>query len=200
MNIIKRIFKNHFIRLHGKNNVVNVNLDKKIFVKIYGDNNKVIIEDTPHPFVSNIFIGTYDCRVNNCTVKIGKNCSSNGLNIHLMEDDSFVKIGDDCMFSFSVDIWASDTHSILDKSDNLINLGKSVEIGNSVWIGQDARICKNTLIPDNCIVGISSVVTKKFETKNCVIAGNPAKVVKEDIKWNRMRPKQYLEYIKSKNY
>ena len=59
----------------------------------------------------------------------------------------------------------------------------------------NARICKNTLIPDNCIVGISSVVTKKFETKNCVIAGNPAKVVKEDIKWNRMRPKQYLEYL-----
>ena len=196
MNILKRIFKNHFIRLHGKNNIVNVNLDKEIFVKIYGNNNKVRIEDTPHHFGGEIYIGTYDCRVNNCTVKIGKNCSSNGLNIHLMEDDSRVNIGENCMFSFSVDIWASDTHSILDENDNLVNLGEFVEIGDTVWVGQEARICKNTVIPNNCIVGMSSIVTKKFETPNSIIAGNPAKVVKENIKWNRLRPKQYLENLK----
>lgn len=196
MNIIKRLFKNYFIRLHGKNNIVDVDLNKKIFVKIYGNNNKVIIEDTKYPFVGQIFIGSYDCRVDNCTVKIGKDCSSNGLSMRLMEDNSVVNIGDDCMFSFDVDIFASDTHSILDMSDNLINFGKSISIGNNVWVGKNAKICKNTAVADNCIIGFSSIVTKQFDTSNCVIAGNPAVIVKENVKWSRLRPKQYLEKFK----
>ena len=76
----EKFLSNLYIRLHGKNNVVKADLSKKVLVKIYGDNNSVIIDDTKHPFVCNIYIGTYDCRVNNCTVKIGQNSSSNGLN------------------------------------------------------------------------------------------------------------------------
>lgn len=185
-----------YIRVHGKNNFVKTNLSKKVFVKIYGENNKVIMEDTPYPLVSNIYIGTRDCRVNNCTVKICSNCSSNGLNIHLMEDGSSVYIGENSMISFNVDIWASDTHSIIDKTNNiLINLGRSVIIEDNVWIGQDVKICKNTHIAEGCVVGIGSIVTKQFKVKNCILAGNPAKIVKENVEWNRLRPKQYLQLI-----
>ena len=115
--------------------------------------------------------------------------------MRLMEDNSCVTVGDECMFSSDIDIFASDTHSILDMSGNIVNLGKFIKIGNSVWIGKNAKICKNTIIADNCVVGFSSIVTRQFETPNCVIAGNPAKVVKENITWNRLRPKQYLESL-----
>ena len=192
--IKEKFLSNLYVRLHGKNNLVVADLSKKIFVKIYGNNNTVILEDTVHPFVCNIYIGTYDCRVNNCIVKIGSGSSSKGLNIHLMEDSSSVYIGKNAMFSFNVDIWASDTHSIIDKDKNeLINLGLSVNVEDNVWVGQDVRICKNTNIAAGCVVGMGSIVTKKFDKNNCVIAGNPAKVVKENIKWDRLRPKQYLE-------
>lgn len=38
-------------------------------------------------------------------------------------------------------------------------------------------ILKGTVIGNNCVIGAGSVVHGKFED-NCVIAGNPAKVIK----------------------
>lgn len=92
----------------------------------------------------------------------------------------------------------------LDKSIN----PKGIHIGNETWILREAMIlahdhCRgikaNVIIGDDCVVGIrsivmpgisignqvviggGSVVTKSFPS-NCVIAGNPAKIVREGIK------------------
>lgn len=46
-----------------------------------------------------------------------------------------------------------------------------------MWIGLNALILKGTIIGDNCVVGAGAVVKGKFPA-NCVIAGNPAKIVK----------------------
>jgi len=42
---------------------------------------------------------------------------------------------------------------------------------------------KNVTIPNECIVGAGSVVTKRFDKEYCVIAGNPARVVRENVQW-----------------
>ena len=69
----------------------------------------------------------------------------------------------------------------------IINKGKFCEIGKHVWIGHDASICKNVRIADNSIIGAHAVVTKSFSEKNSVIAGNPAKIVKQGVEWHRER-------------
>ena len=96
------------------------------------------------------------------------------------------------MFSFDVEIACTDTHAITDLEGNLINIGKRIEIGSHVWICKEVKILKNTKIPNNCIVAQNSIVTKKFDKENCVIAGNPAKVVKENINWSRTRPEKFI--------
>lgn len=53
-------------------------------------------------------------------------------------------------------------------------------IGKNVWIGSDARICKGVTIGDGAIIAANAVVTKSCPP-NCIMAGNPAKVVKRDI-------------------
>ncbi len=53
-------------------------------------------------------------------------------------------------------------------------------IGKNCWIGEFSRICKGVIIGDNSIVAANSVVTKSVPA-NCIVAGNPAKVVKENI-------------------
>lgn len=53
-------------------------------------------------------------------------------------------------------------------------------IGENVWIGSNARICKGVTIGDNSIIAANSVLTKNVPA-NAVAAGNPARVVKEHI-------------------
>lgn len=53
-------------------------------------------------------------------------------------------------------------------------------IGENCWIGTNVRICKGVTIGDNSIVAACSVVTKDVPA-NCIVAGNPAKIVKTDI-------------------
>lgn len=49
----------------------------------------------------------------------------------------------------------------------------------------NAVVCKNTKISDGCIIGVNSVVTKSVDKENVVLVGNPAKIVKKDVEWQR---------------
>lgn len=55
-----------------------------------------------------------------------------------------------------------------------------VKIGENCWIGRNVSIMKGVTIGDNSVVAANSVVTKDVPA-NCIVAGNPAKVVKTDI-------------------
>lgn len=57
--------------------------------------------------------------------------------------------------------------------------GKEICIGNDSWIGMNAVILPGVELGDHTIVGAGSVVTKSFPEGNCVIAGNPAKLIKK---------------------
>ena len=52
-----------------------------------------------------------------------------------------------------------------------------VIIGKNCFIGCNALILKGTVLGDNCVVGAGAVVSGVFED-NCVIAGNPARVIR----------------------
>lgn len=53
----------------------------------------------------------------------------------------------------------------------------SVIIEDNVWIGEGVAIMPNVIIGENSIIGANSVVTKNIP-KNSVVAGNPARVIK----------------------
>ena len=56
----------------------------------------------------------------------------------------------------------------------------SIRIGRNCWIGENSRICKGVTIGNGSIVAANSVVTKDVPA-NCIVAGNPARVVRTDI-------------------
>lgn len=142
---------------------------------------------------SNINISYPPEIVRNSIINIGKFTTFNGVGLQTFEDFSTIEIGEDCQFSWGIDVWCSDSHSIIDEDKNIINRGKNIKIGNHVWVGKDVKINKNTLIPNNCIIGWGSVVTHVFSEPNTIIAGNPAKIVKHNINWDRARINKFLE-------
>jgi acetyltransferase-like isoleucine patch superfamily enzyme len=54
-----------------------------------------------------------------------------------------------------------------------------IVIGCDVWIGAGVTILKGVTIGDGCIVASGSVVTRGQYPSRCLIAGNPAQVVKQ---------------------
>ena len=55
---------------------------------------------------------------------------------------------------------------------------KPIKICDKVWIGFNAIVLKGVTIGNGAIIGAGAVVTKNVEP-NCIIAGNPAVVIKK---------------------
>lgn len=128
-----------------------------------------------------------------CRVTIGNRVVINGVTLYLQENGSCVSIGDDSQLSWGVDVWCTDAHTITDLDGNPVNYAHSIEIERHVWIGKDVKIGKNVSIADNSIVGWGSIVTRRFDEPNVVIAGTPAKVVKHGVNWDRRCIDKYLK-------
>ncbi len=92
-----------------------------------------------------------------------------------------ITIGDYCAISDNVQILDSDFHPIT-YNGKTSTISKPVHIGNHVWIGRSAIILKGVTIGDGAIVGAGSVVTRDVP-HGCLVAGNPARVIKENIEW-----------------
>ena len=113
------------------------------------------------------------------------NPSSRSTTHFFVRGETVIEVGRSCLIAHSVDISTTDFHSVLDHEGIVINADSSVVIGDHVWIGKRATINKGVRIPNDSVIGASSVVTKAFSTPHVIIAGNPASVRKQDISWRR---------------
>lgn len=172
-----------YINITGTNNAVVIEDDvflKNIRIEITGINNKLIVRKGTKFYDK----GEICIAGNNNIVDIGEHTFCMG-NIHffIKEDNNKITIGDHCLFAKHIVIRNSDAHSILSLEGKRINPSKNVILGKHVWVGYGATILKGTVIGDNCIVGTQSVISGKHPQPGCIYAGNPAKLVKEDINW-----------------
>jgi acetyltransferase-like isoleucine patch superfamily enzyme len=121
----------------------------------------------------------------NAHVRIGKNTYFSPFGIVVAT--GHMAVGDDCAIGWNVQVLDSDFHSIqYDRAPATAGFqpDKTISIGNHVWIGSHAKLYKGASIADGCVVAGSSVVTKRFEEPNCLIAGTPARVIRSGISWN----------------
>lgn len=57
-------------------------------------------------------------------------------------------------------------------------------IEDHVWIGLGVTILKGVTIGEGCVIAAGSVVTKSFPPR-CLIGGNPARIIRENISWKK---------------
>jgi acetyltransferase-like isoleucine patch superfamily enzyme len=86
-----------------------------------------------------------------------------------------ITIGKNSMLARGVYITDADWHGIYNRTV----LGKSapVVLGDNVWVGDCATVCKGVTIGENSVIGAGSVVVNDIPPHS-VAAGNPAKIVK----------------------
>jgi acetyltransferase-like isoleucine patch superfamily enzyme len=127
-------------------------------------------------------------------MKIGYHTSfETNLEIHVNSGKKLL-IGNDCMFSHDIELWAGDGHSIFDTVtrentnsdyDKLPEHRNKLVIHDHVWAAKGAFIMHGTDIGRGSTVGARAVVKGKYPN-NCTIAGNPARIVKKNTAWARV--------------
>lgn len=88
-----------------------------------------------------------------------------------------IQIGDNCMLAANASITDSDWHGLYNRI-RPFRCTKPVVLGDNVWLGEGAMILKGVTIGDNAVIGAGSVVTRDVPA-NTVVAGNPAKPIKQ---------------------
>lgn len=172
--------KNVKIYNHGRDNVVEFGKGCRMYdckIQIFGDGNRVTIDHDCVCKGMDIWIS------DGSVLKVGHNSHFTG-DIHLacLEGKS-VSIGKQCLFSNDITFRTGDSHVITDLEDNRINYGRDIVVGDHVWVGQQVVILKGASIAPDTIVGTRSLITNGVYPANVVLAGSPAKVVKEKVNW-----------------
>ncbi len=109
-------------------------------------------------------------------IEIGENFYSNHnltiLDCHKVKFGDNVFIGPNCSFYCAL-------HPLDAKSRNEgLEYAKPITVGNNVWFGGSVIVLAGVTIGNGAVIGAGSVVTKDVP-ENVVVAGNPAKVIKE---------------------
>lgn len=168
--------------INGSNNKIVLGAGvkiKKLIIDINGDNNTILIGKNC------VLSCNISAKSHNNKIDIGKFTTIGGARIE-GEYGTVISIGEDCMFSRDIVIRSGDSHSIIDLiTRKRINVAKDVVIGKHVWMGYGVNIGKGALIKQNTIVGMGSYVNKAFPKGNVILAGVPAKIVKENVIWDR---------------
>lgn len=174
------------INVQGDNNTIKIHLPlkpRRSFIDI--GNNNAYVELGPAKGNFNVHIGIKAGDEQRCV--IGKDTTIGSAFIALTEKSQCF-IGEDCMLSDMIQIYAADGHSILDaETGEVLNRADTpLIIGNHAWIGNSARLTKNAHIYDNSIVACGAVACKDYKESGVVIAGNPGQIVKKGITWSRL--------------
>lgn len=137
---------------------------------IIGDSVNLWAHEEPNRFFF------YDSKA---VIKIGSGTRLNGITCH---SASSIHIGEKCLIG-SATLIDTDFHTFNDPQHILFGkpLTKPIKIGQGVWLCGQTAILKGVEIGDHAVVGFRAVVTKSFPG-HCVIAGNPAQIVKEKAK------------------
>ena len=171
----------------GRNNLILFEKNcylKKCNFHFNGNNNRVELSD--NIVLTNV---EFYFEGDNNRIQIGNGTTMAGTHRGMVPlaamDGKEIIIGKDCMFADNISVRTSDSHPIIGKEGEQINHSKSVIIDDHVWIGTSVLILKGAKVPSRCIVGAKSLVTKKFDKENCLMAGVPAKVLKLSVDWRR---------------
>jgi acetyltransferase-like isoleucine patch superfamily enzyme len=92
-----------------------------------------------------------------------------------------ITIGDKCAIARNVYFYDCDQHSIITDGKEKVNHAP-ITLEDHVWIGAGCIILKGVTIGEGSVIGAGSVVTKNVP-KNCLAAGNPARVIRRNVKW-----------------
>lgn len=135
--------------------------------------NAKLVFKGPFNFYSNADISISE----NALLELGSGFCNHGIRLHCF---NHIRIGDDVCIGDDVVIRDDDGHEIIGSCHPR---SLPIIIEDRVWIGMKATILKGVTIGTGAVVAAGAVVTQDVPAHS-LVAGVPAKVVKENVQWN----------------
>ena len=186
--VIGKNVKLNGLRFNLSNNCKIFIEDNVVFKPAYifmADNTELIIKKNARIENAIVFINSLS------VLEIGRNVTVVGGSSRFQTGrNQRIIIGDDCMFSWDITVLGHDGHLLFDVekkkciNNTVGNIRESIVIGDHVWLGAHASVLPNSYISTGSVIGYGSIV-KGFIPNNCIVVGQPARVVKENIAWTR---------------
>lgn len=181
------LFSNCKVDIAGNNNLIHISdfcVFNNVTFLIRGDNHRIKISKS----VKFNYGGSLHMEDEGGLLEIGEDAIFEEVHIAVTEPGSRIVIGAGCMFAYDIDLRTGDSHSVIDaKTNQRINPAQDVVIDEHVWVGSHCSILKGVHIHRDCIVATRTVLTKTFHREGVIIGGSPARILKEDITWQRQR-------------
>lgn len=127
-------------------------------------------------------LGGTSLYVNDATLSIGSHVLFNN-NGYVSCVRMNIKIGDDTLFGWNVVLNTTNGHPVVIEGKQS-ELDGEIIIGNHVWVCSYSNIAKGVEIADGCIISQQSLVLRSQKSPKVLLAGNPARVVKNNVEWN----------------
>lgn len=206
--VVFRGYNNEILVENNVSNLQNVEIDLCANEKITISggvkfNRNVKFELNGYEGYSTVFIGR-NCRFDiskfrlfnhsyGSSVLINDNCTFEENVDFRANSGKRIIIGNDCMFSRNIQLQCGDGHSIFDiktgKNVNTLFRPENTEknhlfVDAHVWVAANSFLLSGTYVGKGSVIGAGAVVKGKYPN-NCIIAGNPCKIVKRDIAWGR---------------
>ncbi len=185
---------------------------RNVQIRVFGDGNTIHIGDGTRITDTMLWITASNCRItftgpnrlHNCELGVEGNGGVITLapgvmlggfvwlgdrpnsteKVRLYAGSEEIAIAEDTCVSDDVTMRSTDSHDILTLDGQVLNTPEPVRVGKRCWIGSGAVILKGGGVGNECVVGARSVVTRDFSDRDHVIlAGMPAKVVREGVTW-----------------
>lgn len=153
--------------------------ESKYFSKIGSEGHKWLLKGNRYPY----YRGGYFPASKRITIINGKNIffhpedlnNFQSYGIYFQAIDT-IEIGKGSFIGPNVGLITSN-HDLLDPAKR--SESKPIKLGEKCWIGMNSIVLPGVSLGNHTVVGAGSVVTKSFPEGHCVIAGNPAKLIKD---------------------
>lgn len=181
------IFRRKLYSIWLSNYVGGIGNNSMIFYpcRFWGGCSKNIIIGDNTTIQANCILGCWDKYAEdtfNPSLIIGNDCNI-GEYTHISAINS-IEIGDGLLTGRFVYIGDNSHGGLSEEEANIPPVKRKLQskgpivIGKNVWIGDKVTILSGVTVGDNVIVAANSVVTKDIPS-NCIIAGVPAKIIKQ---------------------
>ena len=107
-----------------------------------------------------------------------------------------ISIGGNTVISWNTLIIDTDFHYVRDLATGLTrSMKKPIVIGANAWICVGSTVLKGSHLPNGSILSVGSILNKGYEERNCMLAGNPAIIVRKNLQ----KSDEEIQIFESKN-